>query len=403
MKISITQRIKRSMIGLTLVLSLVFTMLAMMMAYVIEDQVFINILEDEQQRYESVPAVEQANWQPSMQSMRYYSNEENFPAEMSQVVGEKLGVYEYFAAGNAGFLLLGQSADSERKYLISFDVTDLLAVRSGRLSLWVMIGVVSLLLLLFSIWIASRLAKKTLSPLRQLTEQFQDDSDELPQGFAADFAGDEVGVLAQQLEHTIAQVNDAAEREFEFNRGVSHELRTPIQIAQNALELLLLKAEQPDSKNQVVMDRLQRAIMQMKQITEAFLWLASDYSVRQESCDGKTVINDLIQMYLSSHPDRPINTELSGDLNYKAPASVVKIIVDNLLRNAMQHSGTGSVKVLLSAQLISVENALLKDAIQPGHGIGLSIVRRLCEQLNWKLKVHSESTKTFKVVVQIID
>lgn len=402
MKISIAQRIKRSMIGLTLVLSLVFTILAMMMVYVVEDQVFINILKHEQQSYESVPAVEQANWQPSMQSMSYYLNEASFPAEISQVIGEKLGVYEYFKAGNAGFLLLGQPADSDQKYVISFDVSGLLAVRSGRFDLWTMIAVVSLLLLLFSIWIASRLAKKTLSPLRQLTEQFQDENDELPQGFAADFAGDEVGVLAQQLEHTIAQVKHAAEREFEFNRGVSHELRTPIQIAQNALELLLMKSEQSTKENQAVMDRLQRAITQMKQITEAFLWLVSDYSARQESCDGKTVINDLIQVYLSTHPNRPISTELSGDLNYKAPASVVKIIVDNLLRNAMQHSDTGSVKVLLSDQIISVENVVLKDAIQPGHGIGLSIVRRLCEQLNWQLKVHLESKKTFKVVVLII-
>ncbi len=403
-KISIAQRIKRAMIGLTLMLCLVFTVLAMMMVYVVEDQVFINLLKHEQQRYEQSRLDERLDWQPSMEAMHYYLGEESFPSEILQVVGKKAGVYEYFTDDSAGFLLLGESVDGQQKYVISFDVSEFLAVRSGRFGMWFIIGSVSLFLLLFSIWISSRLAKKTLFPLRQLTEQFQDDSDELPEDFAADFSGDEVGVLAQQLEHTIAQVNAAAAREFEFNRGVSHELRTPIQIAQNSLELLHLKTvQQPASSNQTVLGRLQRSIMQMKQITEAFLWLASDYPSTQQTCDGKKVIDDLIGAYLINHPDRPITAELSKGLNYKAPASVLRIILDNLLRNAMQHSDSGLVKCQMNDQMIRVENAVLKGTIQPGYGIGLSIVGRLCEQLNWELRVDSSSKDIFKAVIDLVD
>ncbi len=385
------------MLGLTLVLCLVFTVLAMLMVYVVEDKVFMNLLKHEQQQYLQLSGLERAAWQPSNRYMRFYRQAADLPAEVFNAIGAEPGIYEYFDAGKAGFVLRDQAHDSE--YFISFDVSALLAVRSSRYDLWLMIAVVSAVLLVVAVLVAYQLANKSLSPLKQLTQQLQDEHEELPQGFAADFYGDEVGVLAQQLEASIAQAKQAAEREFEFNRGVSHELRTPVQIAQNALELIQLEAPAVDREQ--VMQRLQKALFSMQHITAAFLWLASDDSALESSCDGRTVMTQLLSNHQCSHPDRSIEVSYAQQMRYSAPAPVLTVILDNLLRNALQHSRDGVVHCQFKASSISVSNNLDHRHTQPGHGLGLGIVRRLCERLYWQLDVSDQAAGTFKITVHV--
>ncbi len=397
MAISIAHRIKRAMIGLTLVLCLVFTSLTLLLVYVVEDQVFINLLKSEQQQYEQSTVAERQHWQPGHQHMRLYHTWQDLPAEMQAIVTPGLGIYEYFDQGRAGFVLRGRLPESVTDYAISFDVSPLLAVRSSRFDLWLMIAVVSLVLLVVSVWVAYQLANKTLSPLKQLTQQLQDEHQELPHGFAADFYGDEVGVLAQQLEVSIDQAKQAAQREFEFNRGVSHELRTPIQIAQNALELLQLAA--PGVDREQVIQRLQKALFSMQHITAAFLWLASDDSALESSCDGRAVMAQLLHNHQSSHPDRSIEVSYAQQVHYSAPTPVLTVILDNLLRNALQHSRHGVVRCEFNASTIRITNSLDHHHQQPGYGLGLGIVRRLCERLHWRLEVADQTAETFKITV----
>ncbi len=399
MKISIANRIKRAMIGFTLLLCLVFTALNMLMVYVIEDQVFINLLKHEKQQFEQVDPKQQVNWQPGSKMMKLYTDLDTVPVDIAMVLGDKVGVYEYFNQGKAGFVLLAEYGTEQLPYVITFDVSEFLAVRSGRLDLWTVVGVVSLVLLLFSIWVASRLAKKTLSPLRKLTAEFQDENADLPQHFAIDFAGDEVGVLAQQLERSIMLANSAAEREFEFNQGVSHELRTPIQIAQNSLELLSINSQLPLAEQPQILLRLDRALKQMHQITEAFLWMASQRNPQSQTCDGSVIFKNLIASYQESYPNRSFEVKLTDGLVYMSPPAVLKIIVDNLLRNAIQHSSSGTIYCQFDNEMIRIENDTAAHEQNPGFGIGLNIVARLCEQLNWRLSIDATAKQKFQVQV----
>ncbi len=399
-KISIAQRIKRAMIGLSLVLCLVFMVLTMLMVYVVEDQVFINLLKNEQHQLEQLAVDQRDDWQPSNQYMQWYLNEQQVPAEILSVTDSALGVYEYFDDGQAGFVLRGRFPDEGGDYLISFDVSGLLAVRSSRLDLWILIATVSLLLMMVSVWLAYRLANRSLSPIKQLTAQLQDEHQDLPQGFAADFSGDEVGILAQQLAHAIDRANQAAQREFEFNRGISHELRTPIQIAQNSLELMSLD-HQRGTEHTPAMRRLERAITDMHKITEAFLWLAHGKLKDNQTVDVEAVIVALKHRYQNDYPDRAITFTHDPMLKYVVPPSVLWVMLDNLLRNAMQHSHDGDVVCEFNKQYISIEN--MKDQLSghSGYGLGLAIIERLCEHLHWRLEVVKALKDRHKVMIHV--
>ncbi|MCF6300370.1 MAG: HAMP domain-containing histidine kinase [Proteobacteria bacterium] len=401
MKISIAKRIKQAMIGLTLVLCLVFTVLTMLMAYVVEDQVFINLLKNEQRQFEQLPAIERSNWQPSNKQMILYIDDQELPKALENITGAEVGVYEYFDQGKALFILRGKFSDDQAGYLISFDVSDLLAVRSGRTNLLMSIAMVSLVLIILSVWLAYGLANKILSPLKKLTQQLQDENNELPKGFSVDFYGDEVGILAQQLEQSIERAQKAAQREFEFNQGVSHELRSPIQVAHNAVELLIMNHDNTNIDTQAVIQRLERAIKQMNQITEAFLWMASDWVVSGFVDDVKGIMEQLKMAYLESNPNQQIQIEYGSNLNYVAPTEVFVVIMDNLFRNAIQHGNKDKISCVLDNQSIRVENSVENATFRTGHGIGLEIVKRMCKHLNWHFELNLQADKNFRVNIYI--
>ena len=384
---------------MTLGLSLVFGMLIFLLMYVIEDQIFINLLHAEQDHFNQQTSLQAESWQPENRYMKLVVSKQNLPEELQNVVSQKLGIYEFFKDNYAYFILHGKKQLSnntqESSYYITFDVSELLAVRQGKTTLITTVVIFTLLVLLIAIWVAIRLAKKSLAPLKKLTDELQtQDLSELPQGFSKPFVGDEVGILAKQLEEAIKRSQSAAQREFEFNRGVSHELRSPIQVALSSVELLELT--QPELKDNKATQRLKRSINQMEQISEAFLWLASQRSLEAENTNACIGLEKLITDYLQQYPNKTINlhNQLPEQLQLNIPKPVFIVIFDNLIRNAIQHGSEDEIQIKLNTDSIQIINSQLVDSSLDsqsshsktgGYGVGLMIVERICQRLNWEL------------------
>ncbi len=411
----ISSRIKKALLSLSFGLSLVFGLLIFLLLYVIEDQVFINLLTDEQAHFNKVSQSESVNWKPSVRYMELVEDKLQLPEKFQSIVSDKLGVYEYFDEGQAYFILHGQKMgntnDSAKSYYITFEVTELLAVRDGKYSLIGTIVFVTLFVMLIAMLISIRLSKKILTPLKKLSSQLQENGfSEMIKGFSKPFTGDEVGVLASQLEEAIEQAQSATQREFEFNSGVSHELRTPIQVALNSVELL--EITQVDLKDNKALIRLKRAIAQMEQISEAFLWLASQRSIEKKLTHPVAVIETLKQNYQQLYPNHilKVNIDNSTSLQYQIPQSVFTVIIDNLLRNAFQHGATGEVKINLSKDSIQIVNLKLttqatessktKNTETKGYGIGLMIVKRICQRLDWQINLGDKGEAYFETEIR---
>jgi len=406
----IRSRIRKALLSLSFGLSIIFGILIFLLLYIIEDEVFINLLRAEQAQYKQTSQVQTSNWQPSNRYMNLYDKKQQLPETLQSVLTDKTGIYEFFEDDHAYFILHDKrqynNHSNSQSYYITFDVSELLAVKKGKYNLIITIFIVTLFVMFLAILVSFRLSKSILSPLNKLTNELQKNGfAQMKEGFSKPFIGDEVGVLASQLEEAIEQANNAIKREFEFNSGVSHELRTPIQVALNSVELLEITQE--NLKNDKAMQRLKRSISQMEQISEAFLWLASQRSIEKISTNPFPVLEALNQQYKQLYPRHSlkINIDDNTQLNYLIPPPVFTVIIDNLLRNAFQHGADGEIIININSNFIQILNLKLEpkqtkqETNSNGYGIGLMIVKRICQRLDWQLNLIDSKDKYFETKI----
>ncbi len=223
---------------------------------------------------------------------------------------------------------------------------------------------------------------------------------------------------SNQSVEALEQIRQQMQGRGEFLRSTSHDLRGNLGIIQGAVSMLDM-ADTDEERSQM-MSMLQRNIRQATQMLTELL----DYSrmeAGQEELNIRSVdINELIEALVESA--LPLAGERGLWLNYESPNSLVvagdavKIsrIVQNLLLNALKYTQKGGVTVswdTLDADhwqftVIDTGPGLLwppakKEADAQGEGIGLFIVRQLCEFLGGRLSVDSEPEKgtRFQVIL----
>ena len=136
------------------------------------------------------------------------------------------------------------------------------------------------------------------------------------------------------------------------------------------------------------MRRLNRAIKQMEKISQAFLWLVSNRSLEQQ----KTNVSDLVKNLTSSdqHANNIIIQQPKHTIYYPAPPAVVSVIIENLIYNAIQHGTQGDIVLKFTDDGFSIQNNNHKNSeshlnTSNGYGIGLIIVKNLCQKLDWQI------------------
>lgn len=405
MPTSITRRIRRSLLGLAVGLSMVLASLALLLLYVTEDALFARQLQIERDALIAVPAQARVDWQPQNRHMSVVWSREDLPSPLQSAAGEAAGIYEHFDADSAAFVLHGELTDSGQAYFLVYDVTDLLVVRQSRsLYLWVF-GFALIVVVTGAVVVALRLSRRSLGPLRRLTNRLEsDESGDLPEGFAHAYHGDEIGVLASALETALDRVRASTRREFEFNRGVSHELRTPIQVAKNALEIIESGPAPDSAVTARALGRLKRAVVEMEDVATAFLWMATGKSPGQEQASVAGVFDRVTSLHERLLAGVEVQCTIEpADLVYPVPGAVLAVVIGNLLRNASQHAQDGRIMCELTASRIVMTNRTAPegDMTSDGFGVGLEIVHRICSTLGWELALRSAEGPTTIAVVTV--
>lgn len=279
------------------------------------------------------------------------------------------------------------------------------AVRAEeRIKRWLLLAVLlfGVLSLLLGWWSAS----KVMSPVTDLAQRLRRaGSSSDPEALAPHFADDEVGELAKTLDDYSDRLTDVVQRDREFNADVSHELRTPLAVIKSATELLLSQDNLDDKTRQRLL-RIQRAQEHGTDLTGALLQLS-----RSERGHGATDVAKLAEHLLEAQRlqlrGKPLELLLEGTpgLVVDAPEAAVSVALGNLIGNAVKYTTRGevvvrvnqrSVDVIDSGPGLSAEEAarLFERGYRGAHaehtqggGIGLSIVRRLCDLYGWNVRV----------------
>jgi len=393
----IKRRIQNNFIGLAVGLCALFSVLTFLMMYIIEDGVFERQLTVENREFRALGTEQRPSWQAKTRAISLHFSQQDLPPVFHRKKAYRNGIYEHFEPSAAYFLLSDTVEDTQERYFLLYDVTPLLSVRGARNQTAVVLSVITLLMILFAVLLAKRLVHRSLQPLKELADCLQQGVEELPSGFSKAFAGDEVGTLAQSLDRALQQLYASAEREFEFNRDVSHELRSPIQVAKSSLELLQLRAEN-DAKP---VARLARAVEEMEAVSEAFLWLATENPDRLtiQHTEVSLLANKIAAEHRFRLAGKPIKlvVETKQDWKLDAPNAVFRVVFGNVLRNAINHTEVGEIKVVIHEQGLSIKDTgsglpaninnvtdrHVSGQQSRGFGLGLAIVDRLCRRVGW--------------------
>lgn len=253
------------------------------------------------------------------------------------------------------------------------------------------------------LWFAGRV----IAPVTEFAHAVSGADPENPPRLSRDSGpGDEIDELARAFDRYLARLAAFIERERSFAADASHELRTPLAVIRGAAEVL---SDDPSlsATQQERVARIERAAEDMTELIAALLLLAREEAVPLEaSCDAVKIAADCIARYQAPAEQRGTRLVLHAAVAVAlpVPAALFAIVVANLVRNAVAHTEHGEIDIELDTDHLVVRDTGSGIAMEvrqhiferyyrgpesAGAGIGLSLVKRICERLGWHIALNS--------------
>lgn len=300
--------------------------------------------------------------------------------------------------------------EGQEKVVLTYDITEWEQQEHWVLQIMLVGALVVLVIATIS---GIKAASAILSPLQRLTSSLNSIK---PQQrgvrLSAEYKGKEVAQIAQAFDKYMERLDDFVAREKLFTQAASHELRTPLSVVMGATEVLESQPDIKSSTNDAVhraLSRINRACHDMQGFMEVSLLLSRESTHPVESDEAihlSSLISQIIEEYQPQIKDHNIRLiqHFENEIPLYQSEALLQVIVSNVIRNAIQHTHDGEVQVIGSgAQLkvIDTGNGISDEHLSQvfdsgfstrpgGTGLGLSLVRRLCDRLGWYVSIESQ-------------
>ena len=188
-------------------------------------------------------------------------------------------------------------------------------------------------------------------------------------------------------------------------KDIIHDINTPVMSI--ILNIKLLKMKYKDDED---IKRLELAVKQLSEIYKNLKIALKETEKAIQEIDLKQIIEEELETLKLIYPDVKVNTNLNP-VKIKADKNAVERIIFNVLSNAFKHNTIkGWINIKLNESQLIVENSSSeiknKDKLfdrfykesQRGIGLGLSIVKKLSEELGWNIKIKTDKDK-FKLII----
>ena len=224
--------------------------------------------------------------------------------------------------------------------------------------------------------IGYRLIRRTLLPVRQMTEtvqEIQKDGDLSRRiGVSQDTGKDEFYQLAGTFDGMLESLEQAFLRERQFTSDVSHELRTPVSVILAQCEASLNRADLSEEQRKEIL-LIRKKAGEMSQMISQLLLLSRADQGRQQLNKEEINISELTeiiveeQKMLAQRRKIEVHTEIEPDITGYLDESFYIRMLDNLISNAVSYGKEGgNIKVTLHQIPSGVRGTVEDD------GIGIS-------------------------------
>lgn len=311
------------------------------------------------------------------------------------------GVQEMQVDGIRLHVLAGQNATGP--FVVVDHESD---YHSVELAVYSLLGAGFLGFLAMSLVLGRFMARRVVTPIVSLSTAVAGRRSDLP----LQDNHDELGILARAFAGHTNELQQFLDRERFFTGDVSHELRTPLTVISGAAEILMAETREMPALHAPV-ERIVRSSQNAAETVSILLLLArAPELIESDMLSMAQVVRDEVARHqpLVSNKDVRLVGVTATDFSVRAPGQLVSAAIGNLIRNACSYTDEGTVTVSLgdSAVVVHDTGRGLPPAVQAmlrgdldgaalrgseGTGLGLALVRRICQYLGATLNVASAS------------
>ncbi|HEY0483306.1 MAG TPA: HAMP domain-containing sensor histidine kinase [Kofleriaceae bacterium] len=239
-------------------------------------------------------------------------------------------------------------------------------------------------------------------------------------------SGDPLDRLSVAINDVLARVQRGVAAQQQFAADASHELRTPLAVISANLEVARRKPRDAAHWAHVA-DGTLAEVHRMHMLVDKLLQLsrAGAAGLHQERSDLRVLASAAAERAIAIGKERGIGVELAAGaaITAEVDPDAIAIVIDNLIRNAIDHSATGQVVTVSVARgpMIVVEDrgpgvpAELRTRIfEPfargratdraagsGLGLGLAICRRIVDGHGGAIDVEDRAGGGARFVVRL--
>ena len=251
--------------------------------------------------------------------------------------------------------------------------------------------------MLFSGRIINKRVWKPFNRTLRLIEQFCLGRDEVPEFPLTEVR--EFKRLNSSVAGLLERNNNSYRVQQEFTQNASHELQTPLAVLKADLDLFL--QENLDEEQARIVDSMYQVVGRLEHLNRSLLLLAgieNDQYLDTEPISLADFIRSRLSEYGKLYPG-PIHFTVESGIHIQANSTLVGVLVNNLVVNALRNVAEGSaVSINLDARSLSVVNPSEQPELDKrflfsrfnnptrnnrGNGLGLAIVKQICDYYDW--------------------
>lgn len=376
-------------------LSLIYSMLIIFVAFVVEDQVIENLLETEAQHLKTHYSNTHELPESNLAFVRVYSSLGEAAKSLPGNVEIANNDEEVFVDGPAHYhvkkIIVTYKGES-RSFVMLAEVGNLLSVSRLSKEIVALFLLILLLGLLLAVWQAYTLAKNTTQPIVALAKNVAHLANKsASKAIRVEPVNNEIVYLSAVIDLVFSNLEQSLGRERAFTQDVSHELRTPLTVFQNTLALITQRGWQATDQGALLYatDKMQMTINTLLIMAREGAYTIQNVPLRP--IIEQTVLNCYQRL---EEADIQVSIDVEDRLALLGNKDLLNLIVVNLLENTLQHSSGCELTIMARSTTVIFKNTqtskVNSDSTQNMHsGLGLVLVKRMADQMKWQTQVTS--------------